>query len=119
MEKLKRSHKFCKGFPIVKFLHLITNSLFSRDVVLTLIGAATGWAISHFYFVQSLADMKTDAIERKRIEELMLRGIESVGAIKYQRDASGKITGVVIELKGAATASATASGSLQTNGAQK
>lgn len=103
----------------MKFLHLITNRLFSRDVVLTYIGAAIGWAISHFYYVQSLADMKIDAVEQKRIEELMFRGIESVGTIKYQRDASGKIVGVVIELKGAATASATASGALQTNGAQK
>ena len=77
----------------MKFLHLITNSLFSRDVVLTLIGVAIGWAISHFYYVQSLADMKTDSVERKRIEELMLRGIESIGMIKYQRDSSGKRAG--------------------------
>lgn len=103
----------------MKFLHLITNRLFSRDMVLTFIGAAIGWAISHFYYVQSLADMEMDAVERKRIEELMLRGIESVGTIKYQRDSSGKIMGVVIELKGAATSSATASGALQTNGTQK
>lgn len=103
----------------MKILHLITTRLFSRDVVLTLIGAAIGWAISHFYYVQSLADMKRDAAERGRMEGLMLRGIESVGTIKYQRDSTGKIMGVVIELKGAATASATASGALQTNGAKK
>ena len=107
----------------MKFLHLITNSLFSRDVVLMLIGiaigAAIGWEISHFYYVQALTDMKRDAAERSRMEELMLRGIESVGTIKYQRDSTGKIMGVAIELKGAATASATASGALQTNGAQK
>jgi len=96
----------------VKFLKLISSRVFSRDVVLTFIGAAIGWAISHFYYLQSLADMKEDAVERRRIEELILRGIESVGAIKYQRDPSGKILGVVIELKGAASASAAASGTL-------
>lgn len=103
----------------MEFLHFITHRLYSRDVVLTLIGVAIGWAISYFYYVQSLADMKMDAIERSRINELMLRGIESVGTIKYRRDSSGKVMGVVIELKGAATASATASGALQTNGVQK
>lgn len=46
------------------------------------------------------------------MEELVLRGIESVGNIKYSRDASGKVVGVVIELKGSASASATATGDL-------
>lgn len=103
----------------MKFSNLISNRLFSRDVVLTFIGAAIGWAISHFYYVQSLADMKMAAFERNRINELMLRGIESVGTIKYHRDSSGKIMGVAIDLKGAAASAATASGTLQTDEAQK
>ena len=103
----------------MKYLHLITSRLFSRDVVITFIAVAIGWAISHFYYLQSVADMKTDSVERERINELTLRGIESIGTIKYQRDSSGKILGVVIELKGAATASATASGSLQPNGERR
>jgi len=57
-------------------------------------------------------DVKADAEERRRVEYLVLLGIESVGNIKYSRDASGKVVGVVIELKGSASASATATGDL-------
>jgi hypothetical protein len=82
------------------------------DVFLTILGALLGWGVSHLYYLKSLNDLKADAEERRRMEELVLRGIESVGNVKYSRDSSGKIVGVVIELKGSATASATATGDL-------
>ena len=46
------------------------------------------------------------------IGAVVLRGIESIGTIKYHRDDTGKLTGVEIELKGAAEARSTAAGSL-------
>jgi len=70
-----------------------------RDVVLTVIGLIAGLAISHFYYAKSIRDMKADVDERKRIEGLMLRGIESIGTIKYNRDHEGNVKGVVIDLK--------------------
>ena len=86
------------------------------DIILTilgtLLGALIGWGISHFYYLKALDDVKADAEERRRVEELVLRGIESVGNIKYSRDESGKVVGVVIELKASAAASATATGDL-------
>ena len=82
------------------------------DVLLTILGALLGWGVSHLYYLKSLNDLKADAEERRRMEELVLRGIESVGNIKYSRDAAGKIVGVVIELKGSAASSATATGDL-------
>lgn len=82
------------------------------DVFLTLLGALAGWGVSHLYYLKSLNDLKADAEERRRMEELVLRGIESVGSIKYSRDATGKIVGVVIELKGSATSSTSATGDL-------
>ena len=82
------------------------------DIFLTIIGALVGWGISHFYYLKALDDVKADAEERRRVEELVLRGIESIGNIKYSRDASGKVVGVVIELKGSASANATATGDL-------
>jgi len=87
-------------------------SILRMDVLLTILGALLGWGVSHLYYLKSLNDLKADAEERMRMEELVLRGIESVGNIKYSRDASGKVVGVVIELKGSATASATATGDL-------
>lgn len=82
------------------------------DIFLTILGALIGWGISHAYYLKALNDVKDDAVERRRVEELVLRGIESVGNIKYSRDASGKVVGVVIELKGSASASASATGNL-------
>lgn len=82
------------------------------DIFLTILGALIGWGVSHAYYLKALNDVKADAEERRRVEELVLRGIESVGDIKYSRDASGKVVGVVVELKGSASASATATGDL-------
>jgi hypothetical protein len=82
------------------------------DIFLTILGILIGWGISHAYYLKALNDAKADAEERRRMEELVLRGIESVGNIQYSRDASGKVVGVVIELKGFASASANATGDL-------
>lgn len=83
-----------------------------RDIVLTVLGALAGWGISHLYYVRALSDMKTDADERLRVNELVFRGIEDVGNLRYARDASGKVVGVAIELRSQATGEITATGSL-------
>lgn len=89
---------------------------FPRDVFLTLIstliGALLGWGISDHYYRKSLSDLRADAEERKRVDELLFRGIESIGTIRYHRDATGKVVGVTIDLKGTAAANATATGTL-------
>jgi hypothetical protein len=70
-----------------------------RDILLTVIGLVVGWGISHFYYAKSIKDMRLDVEERKRVEQLLLRGVESIGTIKYNRDSAGKITGIIIDLK--------------------
>jgi hypothetical protein len=90
-----------------------------RDVILTLVGVLIGGVISHFYYAKSVADLKADAEERRRVEDLVFRGIESVGTIQYQRNAAGKVVGVTIELKGAASASASATGTLSNSSERK
>lgn len=82
------------------------------DMILAIVSALMGWAIAHVYTVKARNDVKADAEERGRMGELLLRGIESVGNIKYSRDKSGKVVGVVVELKGSGSASATAIGDL-------
>lgn len=94
-----------------------------RDVLMTIIGIAVGtligWAITHVYYLKAIDDMKADAKERNKqydqlqhSNQLMLRGIESIGTIKYDRDAAGNVRGVVIELKGSAIGSPSACGTL-------
>lgn len=83
-----------------------------RDLLLTVLGVLGGWGITQWYYVKALDEARADAAQRKRVEQLMLRGIESVGTIHYARDSGGTITAVDIRLRGAAAAGATASGSL-------
>lgn len=89
------------------------------DIFLAILGAIIGWGISHFYYTKSISDLKADVEERRRMEELILRGIESIGEIRYSRDASGKVVGVAIELDGAAISNATATGNLTVRPADK
>jgi hypothetical protein len=95
-------------------LKLFPKAFRSRDVTLTFIGALAGLACSHIYYLMSESDLKADAEERKRVEVLIIRGIESLETIKYARDPAGKVTGVTIELKAVAAGSASATGDLST-----
>ncbi len=95
-----------------------------RDMLMTIVGTVAGavvggligWVTSHAYYLKALDDVRADAKERQREHELTLRGIESIGTIKYHRDASGKISGVVIELQAHAAASASATADLSSAG---
>lgn len=86
-----------------------------RDITLTVVSALVGGLISHLYYVRALQDMQADANERRRVDELVFRGIEAVGHLKYSRDASGKVVGVVIELRSHAASEATATADLTTS----
>jgi hypothetical protein len=92
----------------------VARASMPRDIVLTVVSGVLGWSISHYYYEKALADMNADAIERKRVDELVFRGIESVGTLKYHRDTSGKVTGVVVHLSAHATTVAKGSGDLST-----
>lgn len=85
-----------------------------RDVIMMSFGALASWATTHWYHLQALSDMRAEVDERRRVDELVFRGIESVGSIKYSRDTTGRVVGVVIELRGQASAAATATGALGT-----
>lgn len=78
----------------------------------TILGAAVGWITSIHFYEKSLNDAKTGALEKERVDQLILRGIESIGTIKYARDANGNIQSISIELNANASASASGSASL-------
>ncbi len=83
-----------------------------RDVVMVAFGALASWAITHWYQLQPLSDMKAEVEERRRVDDLVFRGIESVGSIRYSRDTTGRVVGVSIQLHGQASVTATATGAL-------
>ncbi len=98
-------------------MHAILSNLLKRpsvprDVLLTIVGAVIGLIVSHFYYLKSVSDMKADAEEQKRMNELILRGIENIGAVVYVRDGTGKVIGLRIQLRAAAEATASGSATL-------
>jgi hypothetical protein len=85
-----------------------------RDVVLMLLGLVGGGVLCDIYYRMSLHDSEASAAEQSRVNNLVLRGIESQGTINYVRDASGKVTGVNIQLRGSACDTTSATGTLTT-----
>ncbi len=83
----------------------------SRYVLLTilkaLVGALVGLGIADYYYQMSLNDLHAEAEEQKNELKYLTVGIERVADIKYSRDASGKVVGVIIELKSSATSDVT------------
>lgn len=85
----------------------------ARDAVGILVGGLIGWGISHYYYVESGKDLEKEAGELRHMSTIMLRGMEQAGWVKLSRDATGRITGMVIELRGTGAAEATGAGSLE------
>jgi hypothetical protein len=93
-------------------VHWIRTASPPRDIALTAVSVLLGWALAHVYYVRALTDMQADAKERRRVEDLLLRGVESVGTVRYIRDATGKVTGIQIQLHGTARAGAAATAAI-------
>lgn len=92
--------------------HWLRTASLPRDTTLAALGILGGWAVAQVYYIKSLESVRADVAELKRMHQLTLRGIESIGTIRYARDSGGDVTGVGILLKGSATAGAAASGTL-------
>ncbi len=100
----------------MKYLKFGIEVITARDVVISIVffvlGLISSWRTSVYFYEKSLNDSKASAAETERVNQLILRGIESVGTIKYSRDNSGKIIGVKIELSGHAAGNVNATGTL-------
>lgn len=100
----------------MKYLKFGIEVITARDVAISIVffflGLVSSWLTSVYFYEKSLNDSKASANEAERVNQLVLRGIESIGTIKYSRDSFGKIVGVEIELSGSASANATATGTL-------
>lgn len=86
-----------------------------RDIRLLVAGALISFLITDFYYLRSHNDMKADAMAQQRATELIFRSIESIGDVKYSRDASGGAVGLVIRLQGKATVQSNSTADLSIN----
>ncbi len=79
--------------------------LTARDIVVSVVffilGLVTNWYSG-----------RESAAEAERVNQLILRSIETIGTVIYSRDSSGKIVDIKIKLSGQASGNVTATGTL-------
>jgi hypothetical protein len=83
-----------------------------RDIVLAVLSAGFGLGVSHLYYAKSVSDANAEASEQRRINDLILLGIENVGAVRYVRDQGGRVIGVEVQLRASAATESSGSASL-------
>ena len=73
------------------------------NVIPVLIGAAIGglvtWLVSRHYYKRAGDELRREATELRRLTHLVLHGLENAGLVKLKRDATGRVTGLIIEIR--------------------
>ena len=83
-----------------------------KELLGVLLGIAAGWGISAYYYDKSGKDLAREAAELRKLNTIMLNGMEQNGWVKLNRDQNGNITGMQFQMKGDGKASAVGSGEL-------
>jgi len=73
------------------------------EVVFSGIGVIIGGIITFFvakyYYQRATKDLKKEAAELRKLNTLILRGMEEAGQVEWNKDSVGNIVGLVINLK--------------------
>lgn len=80
----------------------------SGPTVLTLAGLVVTVLVGELYFLLAGRQLRNEAADLKHLSEMVLRALENAGFAQLNRDASGRVTGLVL--------AALASGSMQSAG---
>jgi hypothetical protein len=78
-------------------------------VILSLaVGALVTWWVARHYYQRTTQDLLKEAAELRRLNSLMLHGMEDAGWIKLDRDSTGKILGFqqIVKAQGIASSEA-------------
>jgi hypothetical protein len=71
-----------------------------ETVFSTLIGAFITGVVSRYYYMRAAKELQQEADELRRLTTLVLRAMENAGWANLNRDASGRIMGLVIRASG-------------------
>ena len=72
-------------------------SSFISTLIGVLVGGAITWLVAWYYYSRASRELNEEAAELRRLNNLMLRGMENAGWVKLNRDESGKVVGFIIE----------------------
>jgi len=84
------------------------------EMIFALVGIVVGglitWWAARYYYEKASRDLAAEANELKRLNTLILQGLESAGlGVEYSRDDEGNIRGMVIKASANLQAGATLS----------
>lgn len=93
-------------------LDVFLESDFLIGLAGVLFGVATTWIAAKYYYLRASYELIKEANELRRLNVLMLRGLEASGMATFSRDTEGNLKGLVITGSGTHQAEpATTSGS--------
>jgi Tfp pilus assembly protein PilW len=76
-----------------------------------LVGGVITWLVSRSYYLRASEDLTKESNNLRQITELMLRGMEAAGWVKYNRDPEdNRPIGIIFEDSGGATSHLSGSG---------
>ncbi len=64
-----------------------------NDLISVVLGGIITWLVSWCYYKRAGQELKDEAAELRRLNTLMLQGMQHAGWIKLNRGPSGEITG--------------------------
>lgn len=68
------------------------------SLVSMLVGAVITWWFARRYYEKASHDLSLEAAELKKLNTLMLRGLEAAGMAEFSRDQEGNIQGMKINV---------------------
>lgn len=73
------------------------------------VGSLITWFFAWLYYEKAGRELKQESAELRRLNQILLSGLENAGLMKIARDPEGNPTGVIVEATGHARGSSTAS----------
>jgi len=72
-------------------------SNFKSTLIGVLVGGVITWLLAWYYYRRASEELKEESAELRRLNNLMLRGMENAGWVKLNKDESGNVAGFIIE----------------------
>jgi hypothetical protein len=67
-------------------------------LVSLVVGGLITWLAARCYYLKSSKDLRNESQELRRLNRIMLLGMENAGFIELSKDASGKIIGLNVKI---------------------
>jgi hypothetical protein len=74
------------------------SAFFSHPIASTFIGASITWWVSRHYYKKAGDDLRVEAEELKKLNEMVLRALEEANVVTIRRDENGRFIGFIFKI---------------------